>query len=80
MDPHHVRLPGAHHRRLHRRHEAEREGPALSRSAHPALQRHDPEKHEPPLQPRRAAGRHRQAAPRDPEHHPPHYPHCGLPG
>ena len=44
VDPHHVRLPGAHHRRLHRRHEAEREGPALSRSAHPALQRHDPEK------------------------------------
>jgi len=47
--------------------------------AHPALQRHHPQEHEPPLQPRRAAGGHWQAAPRDPRHHPAHHPDRRLP-
>ena len=67
VDPHLVRLPRADHRRFYRRHAAQQQGPAVSGSAHPALQRRDFAQHEPPLHQSRAAGRHRAAAGCHPE-------------
>ena len=53
LDPGAVRLPGAHHRRVHRRHAAQQKGGALSRFANPALRRRGAQGHEPPRRPAR---------------------------